>query len=82
MLSRRLAYVGKAMYGGLKKEVCTLPAPRSPARVVRSVFQDNMLLRYIPSRLGGWGMNLQECVEARKVRTDQRWDAGVRASGG
>jgi hypothetical protein len=36
----------------------------------------------IPSHLGEWGMCLHECVVARSVDTDRRWDAGVGDGGG
>jgi hypothetical protein len=44
-------------------------------------FQDQKLPRYRPLYLEGWYIYSQECVEARRVWADQRWDAGVGACG-
>jgi hypothetical protein len=67
--------------GFFKIILCTLPAPRSHVRPDRNVFSrlDNTT---IPSHFGGGGMHLHECVVARRVRKDQRWNAGVGACGG
>jgi hypothetical protein len=64
-----------------KNNSCTLPAPRSPARPFRDVFSRPDITK-IPSQSGGWGMCLHEPVEARRVRTDQRWGTDVGAGGG
>jgi hypothetical protein len=60
--------------------ICTLPAPRSPARAVRCVFRGKILMYTV--LLGGLGHVSQERVVARRVRPYQRWDAGVEVGGG
>jgi hypothetical protein len=81
--SARVAAVGKASTEGFQKNnLCTLPAPRSPGARTVQVVLPRPNTNEIPSYLGGSSLYLQECVEARRVRTDQRWDAGVGDGGG
>jgi hypothetical protein len=61
---------------GFEKQLCTLPAPRSPGRPVRYTFSRRDTTR-IPSHLAGWGsMYLHECVDVKRVRTNKEVGLG------
>jgi hypothetical protein len=62
------------------KKIIYAPGGTIPARAVRYVFSRQDTTK-TPSHLEGMGHILQECVDARRERIDQWWDAGVEDGG-
>jgi hypothetical protein len=80
MRSARSSIVGKPCTEGFGNHNTRTTTLRSSARLVRYVFSRLKTLKYSPDKAAG-AVHVKY-VLARRVRTDQRWDAGVGAGGG